>query len=281
MKNNRLLIALILGLGALGMLGLRFWQLTRCLDETGLVRYGSKSDLILSLWGVLVTGLLAWRTTVSNKVKGRGDCITGSTPAGLLQLVGGLGLGAGALLLIGAYTPAWGNSVVVLTALAGLLLAVAGVFTVWGRTPPMPLYLIAAAALTAFALLNFQAWNLNPGLAGFGLELAALAAFGLAVFNQGGFGVDQGLTRSSLFFAGMGLVFTTGTLGERLALLVKPALPGNAVMSLPHVLIMVGAWAWCLGAVLLLLRRSVQEREEPATAEVSEETPEEDPDLEA
>ena len=93
--------------------------------------------------------------------------------------------------------------------------------------------------------------------------------------------MNQGLTRSSLFFSGMGLVFTTGTLGERLALLVKPTLPGNAVMSLPHVLVMAGAWAWCLGAVLLLLRKSVQEQEEPLPSETSEEIPGEEPDCEA
>lgn len=210
MKKNirRTMPALVvLAAALLGSL-LRCWQLGPGLDITGRLKAGHPSGIVLGIYcAVAAIGLVFLSRRLEKKEvytdafsSGAPEMAVSATAAVLLVFSAALSLmteRTGVQLLIGA-----------LGLLSGLCIAVTAAQRFRGVVPPLAMHIVPCVYLAARLIVIFKRWSVDPVVQDYCYNLFASISTMCAVYHLGGFCLDQGQRRLSVFWCLAGVVFS-------------------------------------------------------------------------
>ena len=245
---------LVLLLAALGMpvgAGLRVYQLTRCMNEVGLIIPGSRilyGMLGFSLIGVVVIAVLCFRL---NKVRGGEDCFEGRPVFLFLDLAAATAMffgclqryfdGGSALLFLGGMVAA------ACLATASLLYGKRSQTTFW-------LLLLPCVFFAAQIISDFKGWSSDPLVIDFCFRLLTQVCALLAIFHISGFALGYGRKRMTVFWSVGASVF---------AAMSAPDFFVNRSLPLGQLLLLCGAALWCASHAIRILGEKSQSQTAP------------------
>lgn len=266
MKRSRLPLIVLLTavLGMLAGAGLRVYQLTRCMTETGLIVPGSRilyGMLGFAVVGVILTAILCGRL---NRVLGTERCFCAAQGYLFADLAAAVVVFYGSLqrLLDGGnlYIFAGGMAAAVLLAAAALCYGKQSRATFW-------LLLLPCVFLAVQLINDFKRWSTDPLVIDFCFRLLAQLCGMLAVFHLSGFPLNVGRKRLTVFWSVGTVVFT--------AMLLPDYFLAHSI-TLGELMPPLGIALWCAAHALRLLRPAVQNEqppEEPAQTPVLHDVP--------
>lgn len=210
MKKNirRTMPALtVLAAALLGFM-LRCWQLGPGLDITGRLKAGHPSGIVLGIYCAAAAIALAFLSRRLGKKEvyteafssGAPEMAVSATAAVLLVFSAALSLmteRTGVQLFIGA-----------LGLLSGLCIAVTAAQRFRGVVPPLAMHIVPCVYLAARLIIIFKRWSVDPVVQDYCYNLFASISTMCAVYHLGGFCLNQGQRRLSVFWCLAGFVFS-------------------------------------------------------------------------
>lgn len=247
MKRNfsTALILLSAILGAVSLMGLRYYQLFFCTDENGLLLHGSPVAWgFVALIVVVIAALLL--LIVPLRGSDASDHCAGFGIVGHL-----LSAAAAVLLLVGcacrSLECSQGNSANLLLysagVLSGAMLIVNEALLLWGKRSNFLLVLLPCIFLVAKLIFDYKNWSTIPTVIDFCFMLFASVTAMLACFNRSGFLLGIGRLRTTVFFCMLSFVFSAMTVADFL----------YQTLPVGEFLIFIALGLWCLFNGLLLL----------------------------
>lgn len=210
MKKNIRQIVPALAVLAAALLGfaLRCWQLGPGLDITGRLKAGHPSGTVLGVFCAVVAVVLVFLSRrletkgAYTEAFSSGAAVMAVSAAAAILLVFSAALSlitghTGLQLLIGA-----------LGLLSGLCIAVTAAQRFRGVVPPLAMHIIPCVYLAARLIFIFKRWSVDPVVQDYCYSLFASIAAMCAVYHLGGFCLNQGQRRRSVFWCLAGVVFS-------------------------------------------------------------------------
>lgn len=220
MKKRTLSVWIFLAtlFGAAALTGLRYYQLSRCMDGAGLLIRGSRVA-----WGYVGIGILLIAALVClivrlDKRPGTEDALHCGIGWHLLSAVTAAALMAG----FGLYSLRTELTdtvhLVLYTAgvFAGALLIISDALRIWGKRSHFLLLLIPTLFFAARLIFDFKAWSTDPAVIDFCFRLLASVTGMLACFHLAAFPIGIGKKRTTVFFCMLAFVFSAVTVSDYL-----------------------------------------------------------------
>lgn len=200
--------ALVVLAAALLGFALRCWQLGPGLDITGRLKAGHPSGTVLGIFCAVVVVALAFlsRRLEAKEVymeafsSGASVMAVSAAAAVLLVFCAALSLmteRTGLQLFTGA-----------LGLLSGLCIAVTAAQRFRGVVPPLAMHIVPCVYLAVRLIFIFKRWSVDPVVQDYCYNLFASIATMCAVYHLGGFCLNQGQRRLSVFWCLAGVVFS-------------------------------------------------------------------------
>ena len=211
-KTNRtLILCLLLTAGAVGFF-LRRWQLSTAFDEAGLVRSGSPSIWVLSVFALVVTVLAALAAARLDKRSAYRGCFSSGTPEMTVTVLSAALVLAGCVLaMVNGQRTA---PVTVLGIAAALAMGAVGLLRGRGTMPVAAVHLIPCIYLIVTLIVDFRRWSVDPTVLDYCFDLFAAIGTVCATVNLMGFCFDKGRRRETAFWCLAGTFFSMVSLGD-------------------------------------------------------------------
>lgn len=215
MNNNRTLRLLLSALALLGTLVgffLRRQQLTTELLSDGSLVSGSYLHIVLLIISLVLLAAFVALLLPLRPCKGYRPFFTATLGLNVLQIVAAVGLLCGNILLLASgsevvsYTISGTVSLLLIQIMAPLGLIAAVCIALFAllvqskRKPSAVPYMLVTLYLIVRLIVNFQQWNTDPSIHDYCFELFAAISTMLAFFHLGGFCLNCGKRRMSLFW---------------------------------------------------------------------------------
>lgn len=202
--------------GALALTALRYYQLSNCMDENGLLIPGSRVIWGFVALGVLLIAALVLLIVRLDKTPGTDVCLHGGMFFNLLSAGA-----AAAIMAACAYcsvkTPL-GDTVHLIIYTVGVamgaLLVISDALRIWGKRSNLALLLLPALFLAARLIFDFKQWSTDPIVIDFCFKLLASICAMLACFNLSGFPIRLGKKRTTVFFCMLAFAFSAMTAAD-------------------------------------------------------------------
>lgn len=205
-------------------------QLLYEIQPDGSLAAGSRLHIVLLILSVMLVAVLIALLFPLRKYTSCSRFFTAAFLPNALQLLSAIALVAGNLLLqlrgadpqpaYAAQTLAVTQVLTTLLPPLGMLSAVCiGLFAVLrilDRKPSALLYMAASIYLVVRLIVCFQAWNTDPSIHDYCLQLLAAICTMLAMFQLAGFCFDRGKRRITLFWSLLAVVFCSMTAADML-----------------------------------------------------------------
>lgn len=211
-KTNRtLILCLLLAAGAVGFF-LRRWQLSTAFDEAGLVRSGSPSIWVLSVFALVVTVLAALAAARLDKRSAYRGCFSSGAPEMTVTVLSAALVLAGCVLaMVNGQRTA---PVTVLGVAAALAMGAVGLLRGRGTMPVVAVHLIPCVYLIVTLIVDFRRWSVDPTVLDYCFDLFAAIGTVCATVNLMGFCFDKGRRRETAFWCLAGSFFSMVPLGD-------------------------------------------------------------------
>lgn len=242
LKKRKFVLPAVLALGLLGFL---------------LRRIGQKTGGTIWLWALALLSVLvcALAVVTARTLKPRPHYAPNNRPstAMLAELLAALLLLAASVVQLLTLTgiQRW---LIGLGGLGGALCLGAFAVRSLGRTTPSPyLYMGLTVSLICRLIPEFRAWSIDPHLSDYCFRLFAMIAVMCTSFHLGGFALEQGKRRMTVFFCIVGIFFCAVALADG---------GWTGVLSYLAYLLFLSAVLW---SVMAPPRRRKKPRPEPPT----------------
>lgn len=211
-KTNRtLILCLLLATGAVGFF-LRRWQLSTAFDEAGLVRSGSPSIWVLSVFALVVTVLAALAAARLDKRSAYRGCFSSGAPEMTVTVLSAALVLAGCVLaMVNGQRTA---PVTVLGVAAALAMGAVGLLRGRGTMPVAAVHLIPCVYLIVTLIVDFRRWSVDPTVLDYCFDLFAAIGTVCATVNLMGFCFDKGRRRETVFWCLAGSFFSMVSQGD-------------------------------------------------------------------
>lgn len=232
--------------GAIALTLLRYYQLSNCMDENGLLIPGSRVVWGFVALGVVLIAALVLLIVRLDKSTGTEFSMHSAIGWNLLSALAGA-----ALMAVCAYysvkTPISDKIHLILYTVGvamGALLIISDALRIWGRRSNLFLLLLPTLFFAAKLIFDFKQWSTDPIVIDFCFKLIASICVMLACFNLSGFPLDLGKKRATVFLCMLAFVFCAMTAADFL-------LQRNCQFR--ELAFYAAAGLWCLTNGLMLL----------------------------